>query len=395
MQQVTNNIFNHKRTAAIILGDKESFTMENRLFSLMCFIAMVVLAVFFVINSLQGYFTISIVVAVVFIFEAVFYYLSRFKTIYRGNIIINGLVSYAALVATYYYDSGINGPIIFLFFFTFNLLVACTPNRLQRYWLALHIITVGTIMAIEFFSPHLISYIYKSNGERVFDVFSCYIVTLVFVFVITRFLLNYYLREKIKTQDSQFKLEAFFETSQSCYILLNRQFEIIYFNHAAATFINNAYNMQLRQGEKLHHVVNIFSGKDFTTYYQKALAGMAHQGEQLIHYELLGDIYWQYSFAPVLNNRKKIIGVAFTCDDITERKQQEEKIKRHNLSLTKIAFAQSHQLRQPVSSVLGLLALIKDDNNNIEEYLPYLNEAVGELDSRLHEVIAHKNNVFN
>jgi len=192
MRQVANNKSGLSFTAEKILGERDAFSMENRLFNLLCFVSMIITAVFFVINALLGYWAISMVVGLVFLIEAVFYYFSRFKGIYRTNIIVNGIVSYIALVASYYYDSGINGPIIFLFFFTFHLLVAATPNRLQRYWLAGHIITVSTIMAIEYSSPHIISYLYASRGERVIDVLSCYIVTLVFIYIITRFLLNYY-----------------------------------------------------------------------------------------------------------------------------------------------------------------------------------------------------------
>lgn len=52
-----------------------------------------------------------------------------------------------------------------------------------------------------------------------------------------------------------------------------------------------------------------------------------------------------------------IIGVSYNATDITDRIKQERLIFAQNESLRKIAFMQSHELRRPVSSILGLMNL--------------------------------------
>ena len=100
------------------------------------------------------------------------------------------------------------------------------------------------------------------------------------------------------------------------------------------------------------------------------------------------------NFAPVFNNKQAIIGVAVTFDNITERKAQEEKIKQRNRELMKIAYVQSHGLRQPVSSILGLLNLLKEDGAYADEYLTYLDDAVAELDGRLDDILLRSKIIF-
>ncbi len=369
-----------------ILGDRDSFSMENRLFSLVCFIAMVALMFFLIINLILHYWVICGLVSTLFICEVVFYWFSRVKKIYRANIIINSVLSYLALIQIYFFV-GINGPVILLFFFTFHLLVAGTPNKLHPYWVGLHVLTLFGVMAAEYLAPGSIKYSYNNVGERIIDLISCYLITLVLIFIITRFLLNYYQKEKIKTEDSQFRLRAFFETSESCYVLLNRRFEITYFNHAATSFTRAAYGKDMKFGEDLKSIVNPEESAQLMEYFTNALNGLKQEGEQMVRYSALGNVWWHFTFAPVIDERKNITGVAFTSDNITDRKEQEERIKQSNDTLMKIAYVQSHELRQPVSSILGLLNLLKDDPERSYEYLPYLNDAVAELDCRLGDII--------
>lgn len=360
MQKIIGNTVKNSLTWQAILGDTELFTMENRLFSLMCFIAMVVEAVFFIINAALGYWAICLLVIIVFLVEAVFYYFSRFKAVYKTNIIINGLLSYLALIVSYYFDAGIDGPIIFLFFFTFLLLVAGSPKRLHLYWVVFHIITLGILLYIDNRMPDLIKYVYTSKAERVVDILSCYIVTLICIFSITRFLFNYYQREKEQSQQLQHRLNAFFEGAGSHYVLLNQHSEIIYFNHAAASFVKQTYGKQLAEGLNIVPFLHRQFVETFVQQYNNALNGESYSHEHLLHYPGRGDFWWNISLVPVINKKGKIVGAALAYTDITLRKSQEEKIQQHNRALMEIARMQSHDMRQPVSSILGMLNLIKE-----------------------------------
>ncbi len=65
-------------------------------------------------------------------------------------------------------------------------------------------------------------------------------------------------------------------------------------------------------------------------------------------------------------------------------------LKNQNSSLREIARIQSHEIRQPVSSILGLMALIKEEGDlNNPEYLEMLEKSVDQLDDRIKTIIEH------
>jgi len=68
------------------------------------------------------------------------------------------------------------------------------------------------------------------------------------------------------------------------------------------------------------------------------------------------------------------------------KKSNEQKEK----ALENIAFIQTHELRKPVASVLGLINVIKASDYELDkESLLKLEEAATELDSKIRDIIAH------
>ena len=83
-----------------------------------------------------------------------------------------------------------------------------------------------------------------------------------------------------------------------------------------------------------------------------------------------------------------IIGVSYNATDITEAKKNEQKIFAQNELLRNIAFVQSHELRKPVASILGLMHLIKLNGYYTDkEYFDMLELATAELDQKIHAII--------
>ncbi|TAF63383.1 MAG: PAS domain S-box protein [Cytophagales bacterium] len=89
-------------------------------------------------------------------------------------------------------------------------------------------------------------------------------------------------------------------------------------------------------------------------------------------------------------------GVALYNRNINERKQAEEKIIAQNDILREIAWQQSHELRRPVASILGLIQVIETDYQNndksySETYLQFLLKATQELDQIIHKIVEKAN----
>ena len=64
-------------------------------------------------------------------------------------------------------------------------------------------------------------------------------------------------------------------------------------------------------------------------------------------------------------------------------------IERQNTALLDIAFIQSHEFRGPVSTIMGLMNVIKEDEyKSPKQYLLMMEEAIARLDQKIHVVVA-------
>lgn len=97
---------------------------------------------------------------------------------------------------------------------------------------------------------------------------------------------------------------------------------------------------------------------------------------------------------PVIQDRE-IIGVYGVYVDITERKRVEEELMVRNSELDNFVYKVSHDLRAPLSSVLGLVNLAKLPGNtdNPMDYLNIIGEKVGHLDNFIGDVLSHSKNL--
>ena len=97
-----------------------------------------------------------------------------------------------------------------------------------------------------------------------------------------------------------------------------------------------------------------------------------------------------YKFPLKTNGLKKLIGG--WSIDITDKKIAEKKIFDHNLKLKELAFLQSHEVRRPLTNILGLVELInpaldeKNDEQNIK-LLQFLKQSAIELDDMIRKTM--------
>lgn len=81
----------------------------------------------------------------------------------------------------------------------------------------------------------------------------------------------------------------------------------------------------------------------------------------------------------------------FNSIDITNKIEQQQTISNQNESLRAIAQIQSHELKRPVASILGLMDFLKSQNYKFtEETIEMMETAVNELDYRIHEIMAQQ-----
>lgn len=89
------------------------------------------------------------------------------------------------------------------------------------------------------------------------------------------------------------------------------------------------------------------------------------------------------------------IGIFGLYVDITERKKVEEELKIRNSELDNFVYKVSHDLRAPLSSILGLVNLAKLPNNtdSLDQYLEIVGKKAVQLDHFIGDVLSHSKNL--
>jgi hypothetical protein len=194
--------------------------------------------------------------------------------------------------------------------------------------------------------------------------------------------------------DASIRLRSFFESSTNFHVLLGKHGELIDFNKTAFKFVKNAHRTNMKRGDIfVKYIAPDFVGK-FIDGYCMALNGEKHVEEGSTDYGPLGLIYWDATFEAAYDNDNNIIGISYIIRDVTERNVREKKILEQNESLLHIAHMQAHEFRAPLTTIMGLIDLIKDDDYSMSQtYLDHLDQAVQNLDSKIKHIVSDINRV--
>ncbi len=97
---------------------------------------------------------------------------------------------------------------------------------------------------------------------------------------------------------------------------------------------------------------------------------------------------------PVVMRDEKI-GIFGMYVDITERQRMEEELKVRNAELDNFVYKVSHDLRAPLSSLLGLahLAAMPGNRDDLAEYVKLMGEKALQLDHFISDVLSHSKNL--
>jgi len=199
--------------------------------------------------------------------------------------------------------------------------------------------------------------------------------------------LNILKDQYLQARRSEAEMRAFFETSIDCHLLLGRDFEIIAFNKAWDNHVKKSYNMNMTQGESMRPYLHPNNVNMVYNDFYKALTGTPVLSQQKVSNG--SQEFWRITrYEPAFNNEGEIFGVSINSTDITSEVQQREIVGLQNKSLKEIAWIQSHEVRKPVATILGLMNLLRFDGHveRIQE-LQLMEQATIELDDKIRLIV--------
>jgi len=112
-------------------------------------------------------------------------------------------------------------------------------------------------------------------------------------------------------------------------------------------------------------------------------------GGELVNYKKSGEPYWtQLSISPIYDDDGEFQFYISVETVITEKKEKEQKILAQHQALQRVAWSNSHELRKPVCSIIGLISVLKDLDNekDRDECLAALEVCTRELDRLVKDI---------
>ena len=206
-------------------------------------------------------------------------------------------------------------------------------------------------------------------------------------------------RKKIEEKmiDTENKFESVIQSAKDSIILANEAGTIIFWNHCSEKMFG--YKEKEVLGKPLTFIMperyrdshvqrfkqHVASNKDQVKNNMIELNGLKKNGKEFpIELSLS---YW------ISKKRKFYCGI---IRDITERKEAEEKQSEYIKKLSEIAFMQSHHVRAPIASILGLLDIINfekpEDPKNIEIFY-HLKKTSLMCDNVIKEIISKSSEI--
>ncbi len=197
------------------------------------------------------------------------------------------------------------------------------------------------------------------------------------------------IQEKLSTDEAN--LRAIINNTKDIIWSMDRDMNIISANNAFWEYIFNLTG-KYKDDLVLTDFDSVLS-EEWIGYFRRALRGEAYN--LVIESEENGvKTYNDVSFNPIYEKENEIVGVSCFSRDITQQKEYQFQIEAQNEQLRQIAWIQSHKVRGPVATILGLSQLFDETEPGCKEnkvLLENLKVAAAGLDNIIREIVGKAN----
>jgi PAS domain S-box-containing protein len=208
-------------------------------------------------------------------------------------------------------------------------------------------------------------------------------------------------------------LKAVLESTADRILAIDLNYRYIMFNQSHANSIKKLYGKEIKPGDNLLKVLPPKLSAIVKSEGRKVFRGEQFSATTQIPNKSILEV----SYNPIYNEKKKIIGAALFVRDVTERKKIEEKmmalneelvsqnvqmaaqeeelkatleeLSERNFELDQLMYKTSHDLRSPLSSIMGLvnLANLDKDTASRDSYLSKISGRIKKLDEFIRSML--------
>lgn len=211
-------------------------------------------------------------------------------------------------------------------------------------------------------------------------------------------------QEKLKVREelleSRANLKAILDNTDTGYILISPELVVASFNQRAVELAQFQFSKALRKGSYAPDFFKQDRRQRIIEILNNAMLGNKTEYE-ISYSQPDGSYRWFFiSYARILDAENKILGVIMSITDINRRKLSElekdlittDLIKR-NSAMEQFSYIVSHNLRAPVTSILGLEYLLRDGGLNEAENIE-IHKALTDATANLDTIVKDLNEIL-
>src|SRR6185312_5950184 len=206
-------------TWAKLIGESPHFNLEARIFNGVCFLTAIGTLFGIIANLLLGAQEVAIIFSMIFLCMGLCYYLARFKGRFSLSILFYMVIINLLNILNFRYNAGINGPGLLIFTLCNVLTLSVIPKKQFLFWIVLNIVIVVSLLFIQFYNPQIIID-NASRMERFIRLGSAYVLLLIYIFLITRYIRQSYNAERALVEKHAAELEIANETKNKLFSIL-------------------------------------------------------------------------------------------------------------------------------------------------------------------------------
>lgn len=207
-------------------------------------------------------------------------------------------------------------------------------------------------------------------------------------------------------------LDALINNTPDLMWSVDHSFNLITSNEPFRQAVNRSGRSIDRGDHVLSYAYSSDHAKRFQAAYQRAFSGEPFMITE--HIEGPNESWMEISFSPIHKN-EEIIGAACHGRDITERKLSElrlirsirerelaeaelmkknEELQKTNSELDRFVYSASHDLRSPLTSILGLVNLLQHESTEPQtaDYCAMIRDSINRLDKFIWNILNHSRN---
>jgi PAS domain S-box-containing protein len=192
-------------------------------------------------------------------------------------------------------------------------------------------------------------------------------------------------------------LEIFFSNTKEEILLMDAEGRLVLFNNAMEEFILKATGKKPRIGMHVWDMTVPLRREESRKLFQEALKGDPVFSEATFSTPE-GEVVHALSYEPVIAEGR-VTHVTLISIDITERKLAEAKLKKQfeelgkiNYELDHFVYSVSHDLRAPLSSILGLINVAELEKSTELPFLSMIKGRVNHLDKFIKDILDYSRN---